>query len=505
MDKTANFENMHMKKILKETRNLSHLITLVFSLVVIMFCCFIPFFYMYINENPHIASSTKREEFRAKCITNICHFSQNQSLPSDIACENERDCYSYVSPCSYQCELSKTLRCIDLPNRMYKCECLDGYEGKKCEKKIPSCSWEEWCIGKHSICRKIDAKPGWECVCENGRYGYRCGYRDRDESICSKNEHCSSTGECVYYEGKGQCVCRTGFRGRWCEIDESKEYCSLGSCKNGGICIPRKDKGFFCICDWLHQGRRCEHTYSGNPCESKPCENGGKCVQSPSNPSRDYQCRCENQYSGKNCQHPVTVHVSEQTCRAPYEFPGHLPINSFLDDIEANDEWILGADNDVHYIYHNCVHIKFLNKIKYFENFVRTNSTLLFSLLVTSQTPIVDKFTLEKKTNYYRDQMSYVAFHNQTGTTYFGGNIVKHLFSPVTQLNGLFDTINFKILYFTKRLLVLYSCQNGNASYRYRERYLVFYKKGVFKEESDRPAVMLNEHGIPMRSSNCVE
>ena len=504
MADNVKFERMHKDKMQRETKNLARIITVLFTTVIIFFVAFVVALYLYINENPHVASSTRREEFHAKCVTFMCHFSQNQSLPFDIACRDDRDCYSYVPPCSYRCEVSTTRRCVNLPNRMYKCECIDGYEGTKCEKKVPPCSWEKWCRGKRSICRKIDAQPGWECVCENGYYGMRCGYRDRDKSICSRNEHCSSTGECVYYEGKGQCVCYKGFRGRWCEIDESREYCSLVSCTNGGICIPRQDRGFSCVCDWLHQGQRCEHTFSGDPCESKPCENGGKCSRTPTD-SRGYRCFCEDGYSGKNCQHPVTVHVSEQTCRAPFRFPEQSPATSFLDDIKVDDEWILGADNNVHYIYHDCARIKFCKKLSYFENFVRPNSTLVFSLIVTSQTPIVDKFTLEKKTDYYRDQLSYIAVNNQTGTTYFGGNIVRHLFSPVTQLNGLFDTIPFKMLYFTQRLLVLYTCENGNASYRYRERYLVFYKKGTFKEESDRPAMMLNEHGIPMRSSNCME
>ena len=512
MASTIKFESMYKEKILKETRNLSRLITFLFTTVVILFCCFIVGLYGYIDMNPHAASSSKRTEFHAKCTENICHFSQNQSLPFDIACETDRDCYSYVSPCSYQCESSKTLKCINLPDRMYKCECIDGYEGKKCEKKIPPCSWENWCIGEDSTCRKINADPGWECICENGYYGYRCSYRDRDESICSRNEHCSSNGECVYYEERGQCVCQNGFRGRWCEIDESKQYCSLKSCLNEGTCIPQKDKGFTCICDWLYQGQRCEHIYSGHPCDSKPCENGGKCSRSLSN-SKGYECYCEDRYSGKNCQHPVTIPLSEQKCREPYKFPDKPQsqseknlANVFLNNIIANDEWILGADNNVHYIYHNCVRIKFLNKINYFKNFIRPNSTLMFSLLVTSQTPIVDKMTLQTKTENYRNQLSYLAVaNNESETTYFGGNIVGHLFSPVTQLNRLFDTIDFKVLYFTKRLLVLYSCENGNVSYKYRERYLVFYKKGVFKEESDRPAIMLNEHGIPMRSSNCIE
>ncbi|XP_062907308.1 coagulation factor IX-like isoform X1 [Mobula hypostoma] len=71
--------------------------------------------------------------------------------------------------------------------------------------------------------------------------------------------------------------------------------CESEPCWNGGTCLSTLDD-YSCICRTGYSGRSCE--IEDVACASSPCKNGGSCqIQ-----STDYKCFCEAGYYGQNCE-----------------------------------------------------------------------------------------------------------------------------------------------------------------------------------------------------------
>jgi Notch-like protein len=56
---------------------------------------------------------------------------------------------------------------------------------------------------------------------------------------------CEHDGICVNTAGSYKCDCKTGFKGRRCEVNINE--CESNPCQNEGTCIDERG-GFRCIC-----------------------------------------------------------------------------------------------------------------------------------------------------------------------------------------------------------------------------------------------------------------
>ena len=109
-----------------------------------------------------------------------------------------------------------TEKCSDVNgSQEFKCKCMDGYDGKRCE--VIACS---------------------SSYCNNN-------------GLCSKESHNNIE--------RLKCECNEGFDGQRCEID----LCDSLICVNG-LCDAGK-----CICDanYIKNGNICEETCGTIPCK----------------------------------------------------------------------------------------------------------------------------------------------------------------------------------------------------------------------------------------------
>eukprot|EP00457_Paulinella_chromatophora_P003986 gb/GEZN01003996.1/.p1 GENE.gb/GEZN01003996.1/~~gb/GEZN01003996.1/.p1 ORF type:complete len:641 (-),score=35.81 gb/GEZN01003996.1/:33-1955(-) len=164
-----------------------------------------------------------------------------------------------------------------------------------------------------------DGNPLGDCVLSR-----QCGARN----VC-ENNNCNGRGTCSPSIGK--CICKEGYRGDKCEIDD----CAAVVCLNGGEC--RRAAGAFCWCPLGFTGVSCETStcltrncgsgqrqgscqvstlgvascicpvgVTGANCERDICAtinclHGGTCVLT----GNTAQCRCAPTYGGDTCEHRV--------------------------------------------------------------------------------------------------------------------------------------------------------------------------------------------------------
>ncbi|XP_062907309.1 coagulation factor IX-like isoform X2 [Mobula hypostoma] len=103
--------------------------------------------------------------------------------------------------------------------------------------------------------------------------------------------------------------------------------CESEPCWNGGTCLSTLDD-YSCICRTGYSGRSCE--IEDVACASSPCKNGGSCqIQ-----STDYKCFCEAGYYGQNCElDPQDCSSHGHTCDHFLPYPcGKLSIPLAIDD-----------------------------------------------------------------------------------------------------------------------------------------------------------------------------
>ena len=216
-----------------------------------------------------------------------------------------------------------------------KCECVAGYGGTTCEKKLfcpNNCSFhgkctEEKCVCKpgfsgleceesfcgslngtavvdvcsnHGICEKkgLLAK---KCNCTVGYAGESCGKKLRcpfnkcsghgkcdlvaqqclctlgfagsecATSFCGRNSDCGGHGKC---DGKAQkCKCTLGYTGDKTFPCSKKELCPFSNCTGHGKC---GDNAAACICGVGFEGTECEKDYCGHV-KNAPCGGHGEC------------------------------------------------------------------------------------------------------------------------------------------------------------------------------------------------------------------------------------
>ena len=106
-------------------------------------------------------------------------------------------------------------------------------------------------------CSDLNGSQEFKCQCKDGFGGKKC-----EVAVCSLN-YCNNNGECSINSSNNieqlQCECYEGFEGQRCEIDLCDGViCENGFC-NAGICTCNKD--------FINIENNCRETCSLNPCE----------------------------------------------------------------------------------------------------------------------------------------------------------------------------------------------------------------------------------------------
>ncbi|XP_025835498.1 protein crumbs isoform X2 [Agrilus planipennis] len=276
-----------------------------------------------------------------ECERNEC---QNNSTCLDLIAKYECSCLpGYTGQfCEIdidECESSPCLHggtCVDMVAN-FKCECPEEYVGKQCEAlRLITC--ENQPCKEGATCtdgKNYDTGNNFTCVCPEGYVNPLCDMPYCMKKMCEYG-YCNITGKPI-------CQCQRGFEGEYCQtnIDDCIGPSGTSPCQNGGVCIDGINR-YDCNCTGTgYQGLLCEldidecslgedlcgpgicvntpGSYVCNcteglcgyycslmdPCVENPCEHG-TCVPACTNVS-DYNCRCEENWTGKNCSEPAIL------------------------------------------------------------------------------------------------------------------------------------------------------------------------------------------------------
>lgn len=130
------------------------------------------------------------------------------------------------------------------------------------------------------------------CRCMDGYTGKRC---ERRQDPCSPNP-CHHGATCRRQGFDFQCSCPPNRKGKLCD-HEREDACSNNPCKNGGSCRESADgSSFFCLCRPGHRGNNCETI--ADSCRPNPCLHGGQCVGL----KPGYKCNCLEGRYGRHCE-----------------------------------------------------------------------------------------------------------------------------------------------------------------------------------------------------------
>uniref|UniRef100_H3CIF1 DeltaD n=2 Tax=Tetraodon nigroviridis TaxID=99883 RepID=H3CIF1_TETNG len=141
------------------------------------------------------------------------------------------------------------------------------------------------CDEQHGFCDK----PG-ECKCRVGFSGRYC-------DDCIRYPGCLH-GTC---QQPWQCNCQEGWGGLFCNQDLN--YCTHHKpCLNGATCTNTGQGSYTCSCLPGFTGASCE--IQVNECSGNPCRNGGSCTDN----ENGYKCTCPPGFYGNNCE------LSANTC-----------------------------------------------------------------------------------------------------------------------------------------------------------------------------------------------
>ncbi|XP_053408055.1 fibropellin-1-like [Mercenaria mercenaria] len=222
------------------------------------------------------------------------------------------------------------------------CRCRHGYQGDRCQNDVNECEMGAPCYHR-GYCENTFGN--WSCDCLEGwkngvdvhcevktnqdiRFrkcvpewmGDMCQDQCLNDSMCGQNQICRKRGRGL------RCLCKNGWEGDKCTVDEDE--CKKSPCKSFEVCINTVGS-FTCTCQAGRQGSRC--TDDINECLGNPCNNAGTCT----NTDGSYFCYCTDGWNGINCDKDVDECIN-QPCNDTlvcYNTPG-----SFSCDVSPNLE-----------------------------------------------------------------------------------------------------------------------------------------------------------------------
>uniref|UniRef100_W8ADQ4 Protein cueball n=1 Tax=Ceratitis capitata TaxID=7213 RepID=W8ADQ4_CERCA len=105
-----------------------------------------------------------------------------------------------------------------------------------------------------------------------------------------RKSFCLNNGEFVTQSTT--CICKVGFDGKRCEINQCKNHCIHGTCVISSRGLPT------CECHQNYHGKRCELS----KCEGY-CLNNGRCIVEDSG---EVSCDCKERFAGTRCEYNTT-------------------------------------------------------------------------------------------------------------------------------------------------------------------------------------------------------
>ncbi|XP_060077517.1 protocadherin Fat 4-like [Ylistrum balloti] len=152
----------------------------------------------------------------------------------------------------------------------------------------------------------------YNCECETGYTGD--GFYCTLDTNCDANP-CTNGGRCVDGIAAATCLCKDGYSGPLCEVDNNKNNpCFKSPCKHGGICSlnHKLSTGYECECEPGWKGSTCEESI--NDCIDFLCYGGGQCVDK----HMTYVCKCPEARNGIRCEYfrssCATVSCGSEIC-----------------------------------------------------------------------------------------------------------------------------------------------------------------------------------------------
>uniref|UniRef100_A0A669R593 Integrin subunit beta like 1 n=1 Tax=Phasianus colchicus TaxID=9054 RepID=A0A669R593_PHACC len=189
-----------------------------------------------------------------------------------------------------------------------KCDCKEGWTGKKCEhpRSCPLSAEEsaKKCKGNSNLpCSGRGKCECGQCTCfppgDNRVYGKNCECDDRqcesvDGNVCGGHGICSC----------GRCVCQEGWFGKLCQYsrkcnmteEESRSLCESADgvlCSGKGSCHCGK-----CICspqEWYISGDFCE-------CDDRDCDKHDGLICTGNGVCNCGNCECWEGWNGNACE-----------------------------------------------------------------------------------------------------------------------------------------------------------------------------------------------------------
>ncbi|KAK7104975.1 hypothetical protein V1264_019607 [Littorina saxatilis] len=176
-------------------------------------------------------------------------------------------------------------RCVALNDTVSQCQCDQDFKGDGY-----TCDEVNDCVGQdgsspcqHGEC--VDGIQDFRCVCRHGYSGPRCEMEQDKADPCTSNP-CSNGAACQpdVTNTTFTCTCRAGWEGQRCA--KSVDDCLTGRCHGNGSNCDDQYLTFLCRCSDDRHGPRCEYLKAA--CPENTC--GGTEVCTPVPDQAEHTC-----------------------------------------------------------------------------------------------------------------------------------------------------------------------------------------------------------------------